>query len=443
MIAQAGKAGLILLAVGLSACSGTQEIILPGERLDVRDGLAGSSTSTAAAPNTTVAISLGAQVSRATWTQTGGSASHAAGHNRFTSSTPAVAWVTPIGQGNTRKLRIASAPVAANGLIASFDAGSQVTVVSATTGTPVWTQNITPASEKQGDASGGSLVISGSTLLAATAYGDVIAFDLSSGAKRWTQRIDAAGAAGMSAHKGLVYVVGGDSQLWALDLKTGLVKWQITGPETIASRVGAPAPAVNDRLVVAPFAAGDVYGLFRKGGTRLWSASIAGQRAGSVYANVSDITSDPVIVGNTAYMGNQAGRFAAFDMDTGERRWTAREGAYSPAAVVGGSVFIVTDRAEVVRLSTQNGTRIWGQQLPLFTTDKVKKRKAVYAHFGPVAAGGKLWVASSDGMLRGFAPNSGALVSQVTLPAGAASDPIVVGGVMYVLLETGALVALQ
>ncbi|MFT6169364.1 MAG: outer membrane protein assembly factor BamB [Celeribacter sp.] len=442
MIAQAGRAGLFLLAVGLSAC-GEQEVILPGERLELRDGLAGAVARDVTQANRSAAISMGAQVSRSSWTQTGGSATHAAGHNRFTSSTPAVAWVAPIGQGNTRKLRMTSAPVAANGLIAAFDAGSTVTVISAATGAPVWTRDITPASEKQGDASSGSLVISGTTLLAATAYGEIIAFDLATGAQRWTQRIDAAGAAGVTAHQGLVYVVGGDSQLWAIDLATGLVKWQITGPETIASRVGAPAPAVNDRLAVVPFSAGDVYGVFRQGGTRLWSASLAGKRAGLVYANVSDITSDPVIVGNTAYMGNQAGRFAAFDMDTGERRWTTREGAYSPASVVGGSVFIVTDRAELVRLSASNGTRIWGQQLPLYTTDKVKKRKAVFAHYGPVAAGGKLWVASSDGVLRGFAPDNGALTAQVTLPAGAASDPIFVGGVLYVLLETGTLVALK
>jgi outer membrane protein assembly factor BamB len=441
MIAQAGRTGLFLLAVGLSACSGNQEVILPGERLDLRDGLAVAGESVGA--NVSARISLGAQVSRASWTHIGGSASHNAGHNKFTSSTPTVAWAMPIGQGNTRKLRMTSAPVASNGLIAAFDAGSHVTVVSAATGASVWTRDVTPASERQGDASSGSLVIAGSTLLAATAYGDIIAFDLATGAELWRQRIDAAGAAGLTAHQGLVYVVGGDSQLWAVDVSTGLVKWQITGPETIASRVGAPAPAVNDRLAVVPFASGDVYGLFRKGGTRLWSASLAGQRAGVVYANVSDITSDPVIVGNTAYMGNQAGRFAAFDMDTGERRWTAREGAYSAASVVGGSVFIVTDRAELVRLSAASGERIWGQQLPLFTTDKVKKRKDVFAHYGPVAAGGKLWVASSDGLLRGFAPESGALTDQVALPAGAAADPIVVGGVMYILLETGALAALQ
>jgi outer membrane protein assembly factor BamB len=442
MIAQAGKAGLILLAIGLSACSDSKNVVLKGERLDLRDGLA-TNTAALSQGNRSVAISLGAQVSRASWTHTGGSASHVSGHNAFTAGTPTLAWAAPIGTGNTRKLRITSAPVAANGVIATYDAGSTVSVVSASTGGLIWSADLIPSTERRGDASGGSLAISGNTLLAASAYGEVVAFDLTSGTQKWRQRLEAAGSAGLTIHKGLAYVVGGDSQLWALDMANGLVKWQVSGAETTASRVGSAAPAVNDRLAVVPFASGDILGLFRKGGTKLWSASLAGQRAGVVYANVSDITSDPVIVGNTVYMGNQAGRFAAYDMETGARRWTADEGAYSPAAILGGSIFLISDRGQLVRLSATDGAAVWRQQLPYFTTDKVRKRKDVFAHYGPVAAGGKLWVASSDGILRGFSPVNGALSTQVALPAGAASDPIVVGGVLYVLLENGTLAALR
>ncbi|MBU0641838.1 MAG: PQQ-like beta-propeller repeat protein, partial [Alphaproteobacteria bacterium] len=253
----------------------------------------------------------------------------------------------------------------------------------------------------------------------------------------------AVGASGLAVYDGLVYVVAGDGQGWAVKTSDGRVKWQISGPETVTSRVGAASPVVTDRMVVFPFASGDLYGAFRKGGIRMWSASLAGQRKGVVYANISDITSDPVVVGPTLYVGNQAGRYAAFDVETGARKWTADEGAYSPATVIGGSVFIVTDRNALVRLSAATGARVWSVQLPFFTTDKERKRKDVFAHYGPVAAGGKLWVASNDAVLRGFDPASGALVASVALPKGAASDPIVVGGVMYVLLEDGSLAALR
>lgn len=443
MFAQTAKAGLIGALVVLAGCGANQDVILPGERLDPRAiSVIGGATETVTT-NQSVAISLGAPVTRSSWTMIGAGPRHDAGHNALRSATPTLAWTAPIGQGETRKLRLTVDPVAAKGLIVAMDAEAALTAVSASAGVPVWSVDLTPPGETKGAASGGALAISGDVVYATTGFGDLVALDLATGREIWRQRLDAAGASGLTVYEGLAYVVASDGQAWAIQTKDGRVKWQIAGPETVTSRVGAASPAVNDRLAVLPFASGDMYGVFRKGGLRLWSTSLAGQRRGVVYANVSDLSSDPVIAGNTMYAGNQSGRYAAFELEGGTRLWTADEGAYSPATVVGGSVFIVTDRNELVRLSASSGERIWGVQLPLYTTDKQRKRKTVFAHYGPVAAGGKLWVASNDGWLRGFDPASGAQVSRVELPKGAASDPIVVDGVIYLLLENGELAALR
>lgn len=445
MIGQAKKAGFFAAMLGLTACGAGREVILQGERLDPRAGsvLGEAVAAETVTQNSAAPISLGQQISRAAWVTTGAGRLHASGHNAFTSGTPSVAWASAIGQGNTRKLRLTVDPVAAGGRVIAMDAEARLTAVSASSGATLWSVDLTPPGEKPGKASGGSLAISGETVYATIGYGDLVAVDMATGGVRWRQSLDAVGAAGVAVHDGLVYVTAGDGQAWAVNAANGRVKWTLAGPQSMTSRVGAASPVVTDRLVVFPFASGDLYGAFREGGLRLWSATLAGKRRGVVYANVSDITSDPVVVGSTLYVGNQSGRYAAFDVDTGNRLWTANEGAYSPASVVGGSVFIVTDRNELVRLSASSGKRIWGVQLPYFTTDKVRQRKTVFAHYGPVAAGGRLWVASDDGHLRGFDPRSGALVSTVALPAGAASDPIVVGGVMYVLLTDGRLAALH
>jgi len=50
-------------------------------------------------------------------------------------------------------------------------------------------------------------------------------------------------------------------------------------------------------------------------------------------------------------------------------------------------------------------------------------------------------VASGDGVLRGFDPTSGATAVEVPIPEGAASAPIVAGGVMYILSRDGQLLA--
>lgn len=437
--------GLGMLALlGLSACGAGREPVLTGTRIDPRAGsVLGAQTSDAVQENRSVKIAMGREVARSAWTMTGSGRLHDAGHNAFTSGTPALLWTSSIGEGKSRKARLTVDPVAANGLVVAMDSQARLTAVSGETGATAWSVDLTPAGEKPGKVFGGTLAIAGQTLFATTGYGDLVALDLASGAEQWRQRLDAVGAAGLTIHDGLAYVVAGNGRVWAVNTADGRVKWQLTGPESVTSRAGATSPAVGNKFAVLPFASGDLYGVFRRGGVRYWSASLAGQRKGVVYANVSDITSDPVIKGGTFYVGNQSGRYAAFAMETGERLWTADEGAYSPATIVGGSVFIVTDRNELVRLSARSGERIWGTQLPYFTTDKARKRKTVFAHYGPVAAGGKLWVASDDAVLRGFDPVSGALVTSVALPKGASSDPIVVGGVMYIVLEDGSLAALR
>ena len=130
-----------------------------------------------------------------------------------------------------------------------------------------------------------------------------------------------------------------------------------------------------------------------------------------------------MLAGGVVYVGSPSGQTMAIDAATGEPLWRAREGAMSAPVVAGGSVFVVSDANELVRLDARTGARVWGVQLPLFTTARPRRIKGVYAHYGPVLAGGRLVVASSDGNLRAFDPSTGALVASSELPGGAASDP--------------------
>ncbi|MBU0643631.1 MAG: quinoprotein, partial [Alphaproteobacteria bacterium] len=174
MIGQAGKAGLFCAVLALTACGAGREEILSGQRLHPREGLVFGSVQTETA-NRVEKISLGQQVSRAAWPTTGAGRLHASGHNAFTSGVPSVAWTAPIGQGNSRKMRLSVDPVAANGLVVAMDAVAQLTAVSAASGAPVWSVDLTPAGEKPGKASGGALAIEGTTVYATIGYGELIA----------------------------------------------------------------------------------------------------------------------------------------------------------------------------------------------------------------------------------------------------------------------------
>lgn len=77
--------------------------------------------------------------------------------------------------------------------------------------------------------------------------------------------------------------------------------------------------------------------------------------------------------------------------------------------------------------------------MPYFTTERVRRQSGIHAHYGPVLAGGRLFVASSDGVLRVFDPASGTLTGKAEIPGGAASAPAVAGQTLYVVGRDGQL----
>lgn len=419
---------LIALAL-LVSCGGEER--LPGQRLDVRAPV------DEAAPQAT-RISLPAAVARADWTHKAGNPAHNPGHSALALPLERL-WSVDIGQGSSRRYRIYADPVVSGGRVYAMDSRATVTAVSLGGGR-LWSRDITPPADRTSDASGGGLAVSGGRVYATTGFGELVVLDAASGAIVWRQDLRAAALGAPTVAGNAVYVVSRDSRGWAIDIRNGRVLWEVSGVPNRVGIDGGAAPAVDGQLAYFPLGSGELVAVNRQDGSSVWIAPIVGGRAARAYAAaVDDITGDPVLAGGILYAGNPGGRTAAVEAATGELLWTAREGALSPPAVAGGSVFVVNDTNEVVRLDASTGARVWGVALPLFTTERARRRKAVYAHYGPVLAGGRLIVASSDGYIRAFDPSTGALVATSELPGGAASNPVVANNMLFVTDSDGRL----
>lgn len=431
--------GLIAGSVLLAGCV-EREVILPGERTDLRAAVGLESAENP--QNSSVPIALAAQTNHTEWANTGGSASHTVRHPSL-SPTPSRIWAASIGQDNDRKHRITADPVASGGLIFTMDSRATVTATNAS-GATVWSRDLTPPTDRSDDASGGGLATSGGQVFATTGFGEVISLAAASGAVQWRQRLEASATGAPTVSGGTVYVVSRESRGWALNAADGRVKWSAQGTPSITGVVGGSSPATNGQIVLFPLASAEILAALPQSGLNVWTGAVGGNRLGRAYANVTDISGDPVIVGNTVYAGTPTGRTAALGLDDGLPRWTITEGAVGPVLVEGGSVFQVTDKAELLRLDASSGERIWAVGLPYFVPARNARRiRDVVPHYGPVLAGGRLWVASGDGVLRGFDPTNGALVATTQMGAAAATRPIVVNGTMYVVGQNGQLLAFR
>ena len=446
--ARVGKSLCLLAGVVLLAgCE--KELILQGERFNARTPLSASVAVEGEVPptdsfgiveNQSAPISLPAARSLADWTHRSGNAEHLMPHATL-SAAPQRVWSVAIGSGNSRKYRITAAPVVADGRVFAMDATTGVSAVS-TAGAKLWTANLMPDGAR-GEVSGGGLAYGGGRLFAATGHAEVVALDPATGGVIWRQNIGAPAAGTPMVADGVVYVVGRDSNAWAIDANTGKVQWQLAGRPSPTGIIAAGAPAITPRTVLLPTGAGTLTAALKQGGVQLWAANIAGARLGRGYNAVTDIAGDPVVDGATTYVGNQSGRLSALETASGAEKWSAREAAYGAVLPVGGSVFLISDEARLVRLDAANGQPIWSVEMPYFETQRERSRAAITAHYGPALAGGRLVVVSGDGLLRFFNPADGALVGTANLPGGAAAPPAFAGGSMYVVTANGQLQAFR
>ncbi|MEX0285923.1 MAG: PQQ-binding-like beta-propeller repeat protein [Paracoccaceae bacterium] len=421
--------------VTLASCE--REVILPGDREDIRD----ATVAERQFENQSPAISLSGQTANTSWAQGPGSPTYRTTHPAL-SSAPQRFWSANIGLGNTRKQRITAEPIIGGGLIYTLDASARVSAFANNGGT-VWSTDLTPVLEDDGDATGGGMAYYQDRLYVSSGFGNLTALNAKTGAVLWKQKLDATGSGQPTIVDGLLYVMAGDNTGWVINIKDGTIAWQVTASPSLANVLGAPPPAISGKYAVFGFGSGDVLTVFRRGGLRRWEASVAGQRVGRTAAQVTDVTGPPMIVGSRVYVGNHSGRTAAFDMETGDRLWTASQGALGNIWPAGNSLFVVTDRQQLARISTSDGSLIWAVDLPGFKKDKPRRRGPVYAHYGPVVAGGRVFVASSDGVLRAFNPQNGALTHQTALPGGAASQPVVANRTLYVVSQEGQLHAFR
>jgi outer membrane protein assembly factor BamB len=421
----------VALALTVLAACNNREPPLPGERFEIRpeaSPIAGVEARALALPP--------AQVN-ADWSHRNGAANGRLVHPALAAQ-PQLVWSVGIGAGNAARRRLLTAPIVAGGLIFTMDAEGQVSAVTPQ-GAIVWQRSIVPEGQLADNGPGGGLAQAGGVLFVTTGFGEVLALDPATGTIRWRETLEGPVRAAPAVLDGRVFAVVRNDTAVALDAATGALLWRAQGSGGVGV-LGGATPAADGTLVVVPFASGEVLGVLARNGLQVWGTAVTGGRRELVRNRINDITGDPVIDGGVVYASNQSGRTVSIDRDTGERNWTMPEGAFGPAWPVGGALFLLSDRGALVRADAATGTVLWTVQLPEYFKEN---RAEAIAHYGPLLAGGRLWVASSDGLLRAFAPTNGAPLGTVEIPGGAAAPPAVARGVMYVVSRDGRLLAFQ
>jgi outer membrane protein assembly factor BamB len=306
-------------------------------------------------------------------------------------------------------------PLVADGAVYLADARGSVTILDEMSG------SIRRTIRPEAGPSAGSLVIAGGSLIDGTSDGLVTAWSLDGATVRWTWRSPTGGALAMAAGSDVVVAASLDGTVYGLSL-SGAKMWSLAvgGPASRSAAIDGSVAVVgadNGRLTAFDVATGQVRWTSNVGGTEVATPAIAD---GVVYA------ASGVRGGTAAYV------LTALDLGSGAKKWR-----WSPptanrlfvGAVDGSSVYPVSEDADIYRIDTATGLGT-----PLVQTG------------GPIGAlpaivGDVLYVASGDRTVSALDRASGATIWKVVV-SGLPSGPAVIDGMVIVATDVGRAIAI-
>ena len=133
---------------------------------------------------------------------------------------------------------------------------------------------------------------------------------------------------------------------------------------------------------------------------------------------------------------------AAYELVSGQRIWELSLAGISTPAVAGDWIFTLTDEGKLLCIAKSTGKVRWLTELGTFTNMKKQKGNAVY-WTGPVLAGGKLWLANSQGNLVAANSADGTFQTVAKIGAPVTLAPVVAGKMLYVLDDSGKISAFR
>jgi outer membrane protein assembly factor BamB len=434
----------IALAIGAAALLGgcnpfkKGEVKTPviGERISVLTGETDIEIdeATAAMP-----FSLPAAVANEEWTQSGGNASKSMGHVALGGSL-GTAWSVSIGEGNNRSARLASAPVIGAGRVYTIDTVGTVRAFDVRNGGQVWSSSF-GADINRDSNYGGGVAFSDGRVYAANGTGYVAALDAATGGVAWTVKPGGPLRGSPTVADGAVYVMSQDNQIYSLKVADGAQNWSSAAALEIAGVFGSASPSVAAGTVIAGFSSGELNAYRYENGRQVWQDALSRTSMSTSVAALSDIDADPVIDGGQVFAIGKGGRMVALELNSGNRQWEQNIAGIATPWVAGEWVFVVTDEAKLVALHRNSGKVRWINQLPRWENEKGKKGPIFYA--GPVLAGDRLIVASSQGALINVNPDNGSFQSQTNVGSGVSLQPVVAGSTLYILDDRGRLTAFR
>ncbi|MGP5547354.1 outer membrane protein assembly factor BamB [Psychrobacter alimentarius] len=285
----------------------------------------------------------------------------------------------------------------ANGQIVTASRGGDLTGFNSA-GERVW-------SVQAGDQITGGVALDAlsQTAIVSTRNGQIMAFDSTTGAKRWQQQLSGTVLTSALITNNRVILSANDGFLHGLSLQTGQPVWQFATQVPAISVRGSAAPTLLDnKTALLATADGRLHAVTTDSGLPQWSRRVGVGTGSSEVERMSDVDGTPIVDKNQLFAVSYSGQLLGIDLASRQVMFVKEMASLKALAVNNQQVIATSLDGKVSAYDRNTGEMLW------------ESEELAYRHLtNPVMIGNYIAVGDLDGVVHLFDPASGKIVSRV------------------------------
>lgn len=331
-------------------------------------------------------------------------------------------WSEGVGDGN-EILRLGLALESDGTNIYAADNDGRVSAFDATRGKRLWrTKTRLPLAG--GPAVGAGLVAVGSS------DGFLVALRAADGGEQWRVNLGSEVLAAPAVGR-YVYVRTVDGKLIALDPADGRQVWFVQQTMPRLSVRGTGSPVADRELVICGFDNGRVAAYHADDGSVLWDVLVAPPAGRTEVDRMSDVNATVKVIGDEIYAVGYQGRLVALARESGQSLWSVEFSSYSGLGADMNHLYVSGDMGTLLAVERASGRELW------------RRGELLYRDLtAPTPFGTSVVVGDLEGYLHFFDAQTGEPQARVRADSSRiAAAPLVVNQLLYVLTDSGELVA--
>lgn len=348
---------------------------------------------------------------------------------------PQIAWSENVGDG-VSKYYSQLQPAIDDKVIYVAARNGEVKALDINNGNELWATDLSGHESnllnRSARLSGGiSLAIN--TLFIGTENAQVFALDAKTGEIKWLAKVTGEILAQPVYEKGLVVIHTTRGDLIALSSDTGEEVWNLSNAQPKLTLRGSATPSIAQGGVIYGRADGYVAATLLTNGQPLWQVPVARAFGATELDRLVDADMQPVILNGIVYALAYNGNLVAIDLLKGEQLWSRKYAGYRDITIAGLDIFLTDYRGYIYSVDRNDGEQRW-----------VNKQLEYRNITGATIANDLIVIGDAEGYLHWLDRETGEFVAQQDLDSsGLYMRPIANATHLYLQTRSGKIIAIE